>query len=112
MRRGCNYWMSMAPKTDQKPPPSGMPDPQGPQDPMVPKFVPVRDRREEAPGIFTLDMEPPEGDGSFQPGQFNMLYAMGAGESAISLSGDPGPGLVRHTIRAVGATTRALVALR
>ena len=41
-----------------------------------------------------------------------MLYAFGAGEVPISVSACPGSGReVRHTIRAVGATTRALCGL-
>ena len=42
-----------------------------------------------------------------------MLTAFGVGESAISVSGDPaeGDGIV-HTIRAVGAVSRALTELR
>jgi anaerobic sulfite reductase subunit B len=46
---------------------------------------------------------------TFAPGQFAMLYAFGAGEAPISLSGAAGPELF-HTIRAVGAVTRALCA--
>jgi NAD(P)H-flavin reductase len=42
-----------------------------------------------------------------------MLYAPGVGEVPISISGDPAsPGVMTHTIRAVGATTRALCGLR
>jgi NAD(P)H-flavin reductase len=49
----------------------------------------------------------------FAPGQFNMLYVFGVGEVPISISGDPArPELLVHTIRAVGATTRALQRLR
>lgn len=46
----------------------------------------------------------------FHPGQFMMLYAFGVGEVAISISGDPchQDGTLTHTIRAVGAVTRAL----
>jgi NAD(P)H-flavin reductase len=47
-----------------------------------------------------------------QPGQFSMLYAYGAGEVPISVSACPtAEAEVRHTIRAVGATTRALARL-
>jgi NAD(P)H-flavin reductase len=48
---------------------------------------------------------------AFAPGQFAMLYAFGAGEIPISVSAvdDAGAALV-HTVRAVGATTRALCA--
>lgn len=45
-----------------------------------------------------------------QPGEFMMLYAFGVGEAAISVSGDPTvvDGSITHTIRAVGAVSRAL----
>jgi NAD(P)H-flavin reductase len=40
-----------------------------------------------------------------------MLYVFGVGEVPISISGDPGtPEILAHTIRTVGAVTRALVA--
>lgn len=44
------------------------------------------------------------------PGEFMMMYAFGIGEVAISVSGDPTAtdGTVTHTIRAVGAVSRAL----
>ncbi len=45
----------------------------------------------------------------FVPGQFNMLYLPGIGESAISISSDPDvPQRLLHTVRAVGSVTRAL----
>lgn len=45
----------------------------------------------------------------FAPGQFNMLYAPGVGEAAISISSDPArPGVIDHTIRVVGSVTRAV----
>lgn len=46
----------------------------------------------------------------FRAGQFMMLYSFGVGEIAISLSGDPTAedGMLEHTIRAVGAVSRAL----
>ena len=43
---------------------------------------------------------------AFAPGQFAMLYAFGAGEAPISVSAADGG--VEHTVRAVGAVTRAL----
>ncbi|MBJ7338148.1 FAD/NAD(P)-binding protein [Mycolicibacterium sp.] len=45
-----------------------------------------------------------------RPGEFMMLYAFGVGEVAISVSGDPTAtdGTVTHTIRTVGAVSRAL----
>ncbi len=47
------------------------------------------------------------------PGQFTMLYAFGVGEVPISSSGDStGPGPLVHTVRAVGAVSRAICAAR
>jgi NAD(P)H-flavin reductase len=45
-----------------------------------------------------------------QPGEFMMMYAFGVGEVAISVSGDPAvtDGSITHTIRSVGAVSRAL----
>ncbi|MFH1303282.1 MAG: FAD/NAD(P)-binding protein [Planctomycetota bacterium] len=49
----------------------------------------------------------------FQPGQFNMLYVPGAGESAISMSGDPeSPEILAHTIRIAGNATRSIAAMK
>ena len=48
----------------------------------------------------------------FAPGQFNMIYVPGRGEVAISISGDPARAdRLVHTVRAVGAATRALTGL-
>lgn len=45
----------------------------------------------------------------FLPGQFNMLYLPGIGETAISISSDPDqPRGLLHTVRAVGSVTNAL----
>lgn len=61
---------------------------------------------------WTLTLEAPP-NYKFRPGQFNMLYVFGSGEVPISLSGPPAdPGQLVHTIRAVGAVTRALCAVR
>lgn len=47
------------------------------------------------------------------PGQFNMLYVPGVGESAISLSETPNSdGVMRHTVRAVGNVTHALARMQ
>lgn len=68
----------------------------------------VRRRRETA-DTFTLWLRSDSGAFGFAPGQFNMLYAFGAGEVPISVSGDAAKGdLLVHTIRAVGPVTRAL----
>jgi NAD(P)H-flavin reductase len=64
---------------------------------------------------FTLELVSVDGRPEFRfaPGQFNMLYAFGMGEVPISISGDPAkPGTLVHTVRAVGAVTRALCALK
>jgi NAD(P)H-flavin reductase len=44
----------------------------------------------------------------FLPGQFNMVYAPGVGEVAISISSDPGDEELAHTIRIVGRTTEVI----
>ena len=70
-------------------------------------------RRQETHDSATIELEP-AGErrlGDFAPGQFAMLYAFGAGEAPISVSGyDPSSGRVTHTIRAAGAVTTALCA--
>lgn len=48
-------------------------------------------------------------DYHFQPGQFNMLYLPGFGESAISISSDSEKyDSIQHTVRVVGNVTSAL----
>jgi len=85
-------------------------------DVMLPSPWRVAERWEETHDTFGLALEP-LGDESalgFLPGQFNMLYAFGAGESAISVSGDPAArdGRLVHTIREAGEVTQALGRLR
>ena len=60
-------------------------------DPMCPAPFRIIRRYKEIHDTFTMELEPADGNGffSFSPGQFNMLYAFGVGESAISISGDP-----------------------
>ena len=82
-------------------------------DPLRPRIARVRSTHREGPEVCTLELEtdqdPPAG---FAPGQFNMLTAFGVGEVPISFSGDPAePRRVRHTVRAVGAVSSALVRL-
>lgn len=80
-------------------------------DPMRPEPFEVRQATRETGDTFTLTLGPvaPARWRGFAPGQFNMLYVFGTGEVPISISGDPAkPELLVHTIRAVGATTRAL----
>lgn len=74
----------------------------------------LRSVRETA-DTFTLHLDPGARPGgfAFAPGQFNMLYAFGRGEAPISVSGDPArPGVLVHTIRAVGDVTAALTAVK
>jgi NAD(P)H-flavin reductase len=83
-------------------------------EPMIPRPFRVRRVTRELADTFTLTLEPAEGDAlAFAPGQFNMLYAFGVGEVAISISGDATQeGPLLHTIRGVGAVSRALCAVR
>ncbi|MFZ1177552.1 MAG: FAD/NAD(P)-binding protein, partial [Mycobacterium sp.] len=78
---------------------------------MAPIPYRVRSRVLESPDSATLCLEPlGEVLRTPQPGEFMMLYAFGVGEAAISISGDPTvtDGSITHTIRAVGAVSRAL----
>jgi NAD(P)H-flavin reductase len=81
------------------------------EDPFLPRPFVVRQHRQDTRDTSTLVLEP--GDGrpmAFAAGQFTMLQALGAGEVPISISGDPArPDVLQHTIREVGAVTRALV---
>ena len=74
-------------------------------------FVPapfrVVDRRQDTADTWTLELEPRI---AFEPGQFTMLSAGGAGEVPISISGDPTGGRLVHTVRAVGLATSAICA--
>lgn len=79
--------------------------------PMVPVPYRVVERRPETHDSVTLRLEPVGSAlAPFRPGQFTMLYGRGVGEIAISISGDPGAsdGSLTHTIRDVGAISRAL----
>lgn len=73
----------------------------------------IVDIRDEVPGVFTYELELEDegvqGSYRFEPGQFNMLYVPGFGESAISISSGPGRhATMLHTIRIAGNVTRAL----
>jgi NAD(P)H-flavin reductase len=80
--------------------------------PWLPHPVTIEDIQQEVPGIATyrLAFVDPALAGSYRflPGQFNMIYLPGMGESAISLSSDPGDSVLLHTIRIAGNVTRAL----
>lgn len=74
---------------------------------MVPHPAEVTRVRKETHDTFTLELAADEF--SFLPGQFNMLYAFGAGEAPISVSGDPQRrDRIVHTIRRVGGVTNEL----
>lgn len=101
----------------------------------MPRTVTIADIQEETPGVRTYRLVWTAADGTggsnpsaadhhapcgyaFAPGQFNMLYLPGWGESAISMSGPPPelapdtpPGWV-HTVRQVGQVTGALARMR
>ncbi|MGD0853047.1 MAG: FAD/NAD(P)-binding protein [Acidimicrobiales bacterium] len=63
----------------------------------------------ETSDVTTLLLEPLEGPlMRFRCGQFNMLSAFGVGEIAVSHSGAPSERPLRHSIRDVGAVSRAL----
>ncbi|KOG87448.1 FAD/NAD(P)-binding protein [Streptomyces varsoviensis] len=73
----------------------------------------VRRARETA-DVATFELSP-VGDAlpPFRPGQFAMVYAFGVGEIPVSVSGlDDGEPTLVHTVRAVGAVSRALYGLR
>ena len=79
-------------------------------DPMLPHRYLVTRAWKELTDVATMELEPVDGEAmAFQPGQFNMLYAFGVGEVAISISGDAADqGKLVHTIRNVGAVSGAL----
>jgi NAD(P)H-flavin reductase len=84
---------------------------------MTPEAFTVTARRRETADTWTLELSG-AGHRAFAPGQFNMLYAFGQGEAAISISGGAageagagGDGLA-HTVRAMGPTTQALCRAR
>lgn len=80
---------------------------------MAPVLYRVRTRIEENADSVTLRLEPVDRAlAPPQPGEFNMMYAFGIGEVAISVSGDPfcTEGTITHTVRAVGAVSAALCA--
>ena len=82
-------------------------------DQMTPIPFRVRTVREELSHTFTLELEPPNGDFEFLPGQFTMLYAFGIGEVPISISSSAADsGTILQTIRRTGAVTHALGRLK
>jgi len=83
-------------------------------DSFVPQAYRVTRVRREAHDVTTLELIPTTGERpAFEPGQFNMLYAFGIGEVAISMSGHPSQsGCYVHTVRNVGAVSGAIAALK
>lgn len=78
---------------------------------MTPVPYRVRSRVAENRDSATLCLEPVRQSlPAPQPGEFMMMYAFGIGEIAISVSGLPSESdaAIRHTIRSVGAVSRAL----
>jgi NAD(P)H-flavin reductase len=78
---------------------------------MAPTIARVRRRYRETPDTWTLEIEPEDRSRGwgFLPGQFNMLYVFGVGESAISLSGNPARSdRLLHTVRGVGPVSRGI----
>jgi NAD(P)H-flavin reductase len=86
----------------------------GAPDPLLPQIMQVRRRTRETHDTVTLTIAPPQGAlPAFEPGQFNMLYVFGKGEIPVSFSGAPGVSdRWIHTVRAVGAVSRAIAALK
>jgi NAD(P)H-flavin reductase len=82
-------------------------------DPFIPLPYRVGRVRRETRDITTLELAPITGERpDYQPGQFNMLYAFGIGEVAISMSGDPAAsGIYVHTVRDVGVVSGAIAKL-
>ena len=85
-----------------------------PDDPMLPRRYRVEKTWAELDDVASMSLLPVDGaPRGFRAGQFNMLYAFGVGEAAISISGDPAePGRLIHTTRNVGMVSAALTRLR
>lgn len=84
-------------------------------DPFVPHPYRVAKAKRETGDMVTLEIVPVAGTAvpASAPGQFNMLYAFGVGEVAISMSGDPADtSKFVHTVRSVGAVSGAISAMK
>ncbi len=83
------------------------------RDPMRPDPYRVASVSRELADTVTLELAPVSGRRPpFEGGQFNMLYAFGVGEIAVSLSGAPAENdSFYHTIRAMGAVSTTLTGL-
>lgn len=85
----------------------------GHERPMVPALARIIDRTIETSNTATYQLELCDpglaAKFRFRPGQFNMVYAFGVGEAAISICSDPGDCTkFSHTIRHVGSVTFAI----
>ena len=83
--------------------------------PWLPKPYRIVRVKRETDDTFTINLSPKDDTPSisFEPGQFNMLYVYGTGEIPVSVSGNPAElNTVSHTIRSVGAVTRAIGKLK
>jgi NAD(P)H-flavin reductase len=83
--------------------------------PFLPEPYRIVRRRRETADTWTFELAPSAGGETlgFAPGQFTMVYAFGAGEVPISVSGDPARSdRLVHTVRVAGATTRAICSLK
>ncbi len=59
-------------------------------DPMIPNLFTIKKIFWETDDTFTIEIESHDKSSfNFKPGQFNMLYVFGMGESAISICSDP-----------------------
>jgi len=91
---------------------------EGPAGPVPHPWAPapyvVKARSSETPDTVSFVLEPSRGTRPirFLPGQFNMLYAWGIGEAAISISGDvEESGTLVHTVRVAGKISQALTSV-
>jgi NAD(P)H-flavin reductase len=83
--------------------------------PYAPEPYRVVARTPETKDTSTITLAPAGGGAfpAFAPGQFNMVYAFGIGEAAISIAGAAtGRDQLLHTVRATGRVTQALEAAR
>lgn len=77
---------------------------------MTPVRYRVAARRADTADVVSIDLIPSgQALAPWSPGQFTMVYAFGVGEVPISVSGGD-DGRIVHTVRAVGAVTRAICA--
>jgi NAD(P)H-flavin reductase len=82
-------------------------------DPLVPQLYRVARVRRELADTATLELTPLAGARpDFEPGQFNMLYAFGVGEIAVSISGEESEMSFLHTVRDVGAVSGTIARLK